>query len=327
MNRKCTFIKYLLMIQVFTIYSAEDEQSFPPGDAALQEGSQEAAAQVPAPEGAPPIEGGSLGAEKASAPLVWRTVDRKEPKNSAFRGNWFKKRTLVQDARVVYESIHTRVTEQWEPQLQAFLKQYEQSLARVSDALKKIPYSVERINELESQVKELDTERPMQLVTQAQKAFSLVRLIERSMQEIIAVLQKQIAMAASYEKDAWRLYEEIDTAYDDIAAAQAYATLQSMRDYSVNVVNEYLQKQLIPYAESLVRQYDETIKTFVQVKDGLKAYDIYVIPEEKPAPAKPTPAPEPVVANQRWYDWFMAPVWMVDDAFWSLYRWCVGWVR
>ncbi len=304
MDRKRILMGYLCIGGVSALVGAEDEQQVQPEDAgAVQDSS----------------------VQDSSAPLVWRTHERAQAqKKNPFRGNWFKKRTLVADARSTYEAIHHILVEQWEPQLQTFARSYEQSLQRIRDGIGKIPYTRARIDELEPEAKLLDTGRPLELIVEAQKAFDLMPLLASNGEEILALVKKHLALVATYEKDAWSLYEQIDDAYDDDAAAQLYGKLQGMRLYSEQFIVDYFQKRLMPYAEGSMRTYDETVQVFARVKEGLKAYDIYVIPEEKPAPVAAVPN-RPAESAQSWFSWMMQPLWKIDDAFWAAYRWCIGW--
>jgi hypothetical protein len=330
-----------------------------------------------APEGGDPSAAAPSSTPESNVPVTWKYKPAAPRAQNPFRGNWFKKRILVQEARSTYDTIHTLVVDTWEPSFQAFLKTYEPALDTMKDRIAALGFDRARVDAVEQeQLQALVTQRSGEasrqvlaakqearksaaslpegvqapegtgrneqegaeapespelpeeiahLLSDARGAFDTLHDVQVNVSEAINIVRQQQPLGDQYEKQAWKQYEAIDTAYDDIEAAQLHDAMLAAREHLEKLLGEYLQRQLVPYTQQLLQQFETTMSALEQTKDALKKFDIYLVPSEKPAPP-----PAPVVpAPQSWTAWLWSAVTWPLSYVWSLlvlvWNWCMSW--
>lgn len=269
----------------------------------------------------------------ASAPEAWSEPSQIVYEGTDFRGNWFKKRTIVNDARTLYEEIHTYVTTTWEPQFQEFDAQYKNSAIEMKKSIEGLPFAKQDFETARSQLRVvLQGDRaaekpPVKKVTQVPEKpkFSeeqiatfetqLVGMQERynRLEELLQLFesaiqqgQQQVAKGAEQEQAAWKLYEEIDAAYNDQQAALAFEQMKASRAYLQQLLG-YLQQQLAPYCQQLATQFNQEILALASQVRELETQGVAIRPQ-KVAVTSQAPSVLPVSWWSSMWSWIMAPV-------------------
>lgn len=239
---------------------------------------------------------------------AWRSKPALAHMQNPFRGNWFKKKIIVQDARSLYSAIHTLVTEHWEPEFQAFLHVYEPAVDMIRKRLTELEFASERISEVEHELQMQPqgmSSEVIALLQEAQGCFGIIRDVQANVEASIAVAREQLAMGDQYEKKAHQQYLLIDEAYDDLEASRLYDGMRAAQEHLVRLLGEYLQRQLVPYTQQLLQQFEASMVSLGKIKQDLKQFDIYLIERERPAPAA---EPEPIASIKPggWLSWAWA---------------------
>jgi hypothetical protein len=274
------------------------------------------------------------------APTSWApTTSEPPPQETPFRGNWFKKRAILQEMRVSQEALHKMVQEAWIPDHKKFRELYEPAVTQISELQKSLGFEEHTINELEEQLASLPITSPIsttthivppsqimptaafnkdsaiKLLQEMRESLQLMHEIQVNAEKALQQAKQQEPLGPTIDQEAWKHYEEVDAAYDDQRAAVLYEQMRTSEDY-LKKLHEYLVQRLSPYINHLVGRFDATLQHIETVYNALLKQGIILrksdIPSVKPVP--PAPTTPHLTWWQKLLSWIMAP-------FYAIARW------
>lgn len=272
------------------------------------------------------------------APASWTASSHEPPQDTPFRGNWFKKRALLQEMRVSQEALHKMVEEVWIPDHKKFQEIYEPALEQMKAIEHNLGFSQQTVTEIEGQLATLSTtttgtqvpsqvmpsatfdkEAALHLLKEMREALETLGVIGNNAERAFRQAQQQEPMGTNFDQEAWKFYEEIDSAYDDHQAERLYKQIQSSEEY-LKKLHIYLMNELAPYLNYLVGQCDATSHHIETVYNALFKQGIILRKADVPA-ARPVPAP--VAPQPSWWQrivgWLVAPFYAIGRWFKSLF--------
>jgi hypothetical protein len=258
--------------------------------------------------------------EDTPPPSEWTIPPQQSTEETPFRGNWFKKRQLVQEARTLYEELHNQINTTWEPQFQQFEKQFAEVPATLQNRINALGVNPQRIDAARTQLHEPAPVSPQKTGPKAPKnsssqpptavhtpeevevidkkldelkeAYRLLEEVSGTMAQAIEKTRQQSSEGPAQEKAAWKKYEELDAAYSDQQAAQLFAEMKASQEYIEHLLG-YVQRQLIPYCQQLVIQFNQQAERVESLVRDLENQSVFIRPQppkpEKPAPQKAPP--------------------------------------
>lgn len=281
------------------------------------------------------------GGVAQEAPTSWSQSAAEPPQDTPFRGNWFKKRALLQEMRVSQEALHKMVQDVWIPDHKKFQESYSPTTEQMREIQQNLGFSQQTIDEIEQQLSTLSTASavttgsniipaPSQIMPSASFESAVAINLLKEMRESLQLLdeirgntekalqqaQQQEPLGNEFDQQAWKYYEEIDAAYDDHQAEQLYEQVRASEEY-LNKLHEYMLRELSPYINHLVGRYEAVLKHIETVYNALFKQGIILRKADIP-PAKPV-APAPVAPPQlTWWQWILS--WIMAP-FYAIARW------
>jgi hypothetical protein len=311
----------LVCLAITTCHAAEYHEDIPAHELGPAQDSS------PNTSGAP--------SKESETPTNWSEPQRESFSETPFRGNWFKKRALLQDMRALHEKIQAEVTSTWIPLHKKFKDTYGPALPQIEAQQHSLGFSEQTITEVEQALSQHTTAPqppasphvlPSQrrdiplaqaLLKELRESLHIAQEIHANVQAALRIVDEQEPLGAQLEQQAWKYYEEIDLAYNDHQAAKLYEEVQAL-DAHMEELKNYLQGQLAPYLNRLVGQFDAISRHIETVYNGLIKQDIVLRTADIPAPKPPAPPPIPELSWwQKLIAWLLAP-------FYAIARWVKG---
>jgi hypothetical protein len=292
---------------------------------------------------------GQMPADASAAPVVvapvqadvteWSLVQGVDTAGDEGRGDWFKKKKILQQARKVYQELHELVQKISEGHA-TMSKSYGAEIERLSNALTElgiVPTEVEQklkdldasIEKLAAQAKLTDDERKKLVEQQDTKNIlqqflvdtTFATELQQGLTQAVVIAAAQVQQCHIYEQKAWNLYESIDAALNDTIAEQMFEEMQTIFEnvgiigaYLVNDLNGYFQKSmpLLQEQETKVAEQYALLQNRGIFKKKLSAQEMQE--EQKTAAA----AQE--AKSRSWWQLIFSPfVW--------LWNWIIGFFR
>lgn len=255
----------------------------------------------------------------------WSNVQGVDTMGDVGRGNWFKKKGILQRARRLYQDMRPHVKQS--VQLgQEMLKKYEPEIARISQQLASLGIKQEDIGSALTQLNEsiekfavqgsqtdvdkkhiADLHEIRELLNEFVGDMTYVIDLHTGLQQALAILRMQTNQSQAYEKRAWQLYELIDAAFNDKIAEQLFEEMKAIAE-NVGSIETYITADLKNYFErSIPLLQDHAQKGLVNLK-LLQDRGYFVQPapqpqaEQKVEPAQAKPQP------RAWWSYPLLPI-------------------
>lgn len=286
------------------------------------------------PHATSPISVPAPATTTTTAPESWKVTTQAPPHDTPFRGNWFKKRELVQEMRVLYEKLHNEIQTVWTPLHKQFLDAYgavpeqmqtlEEHLGFAEQTLTEIEHALDALSSMNTTSTagaassassphvlpstRRDIPQSYALLKEMRESFSILRDIHTNAATALRIVREQEPLGTQLDQQAWKYYEDIDAAYDDHQAAKLYEEIRALEAH-MHELQQYVQGQLAPYLNHLIGQFDATVKHIESVYNALIKQDIVLRTADIPAPTPPPAPPAPPAPSwwQKILGWIAAP--------------------
>ncbi len=261
----------------------------------------------------------------------WNFVQGVDTAGDEGRGDWFKKKRIVQQARKLYQELHDLVKKIVEGH-DGLLKGYAPELAELSKKLADLalqPADIESklqalngsIETLAAKEKLTDAERKELIGQQDSKnmlqqffeELTFATELEQGLKQAVTIADAQVEQCKIYEKKAWNLYEAIDAALNDTIAEQMLEEIQTIVE-NVGLIGHYLATDLNGYFQKsipLLKEQEQKIAeqyTLLQVRGVLeKKLSAHELAAEKAKAAQAAQAKE----EHSWWQLILSPfIWL-----------------
>lgn len=241
-------------------------------------------------------DGASAGGNPAAAPAQaqtaavteWSLVQGVDTVGDEGRGDWFKKKKILQQARKLYQELRGVVQKIVEAH-GTLNSSYATTIVELSQKLAAIgvqPAEVEqKLQELNASIEKLaaqtqltDIERKTLIEQQDSKnilqQFSLDLTfafeLQQGLNKGITIAAEQVQHCQMYEQKAWALYEAIDAALNDTMAEQMFEEMQTMYE-NIGLIGSYLEHDLNDYFKTslplLQEQEQKVSEQYARLQD------------------------------------------------------------
>lgn len=253
------------------------------------------------------------------------TVDLQTPFDEG-RGNWFKKKDILQKARRLYPEIQAE-GEQVQKQVHALQAAHAPEIERRMEILKESIFEPEllakKVKEFADELEKvsaqerrtaadrqelIDLHDSKKIVDAASEELTYLFELQRGMVEALSLLKAQAERVSAYEKQAWKLYELIDGALNDTIAQQLFDEMQVTAE-NVRMIDRYVQHDLKKYIETTLQEFDRQREIVVTHLNLLRERGIL---GESKAPEQSAVQPEKIkAATYAWWQWPLVPfIWL-----------------
>lgn len=276
-----------------------------------------------------PTQTPAVTAAQSADVTEWNLVQGVETVGDEGRGDWFKKKKILQQARKVYQELRTAVQHIVEIHGTASA-QYTPAIAQLAEklsALKIQPADVEtQLQELTTAIETLaarekltDEQRKLLIEQQDTKNmvqqflvdFKFAHELQDGLQKAATIAATHIQYCQAYEQKAWQLYEAIDAALNDTIAEQMFEEMQTMLE-NVGLISSYISQDLAGYFQKTLPLLQEQEMKIAEEYARLQDRGIFpkeLSEQELQAEQQKTAAAKKVPARS-WWQTILSPfVW------------------
>jgi hypothetical protein len=209
------------------------------------------------------------------------------------RGDWFKKRKILQLARKSYQDISKQVQE-IQATVQQFMQAQEPAILERTKVLEGLGIQEGIINKAETDLVEQIQQNAAQQDRSEANRQELIDLndskklldtfkedvlylfeLQRGMVQAISLLKAQVDRCIAYEKNAWKLYELIDAALNDKIAQQMFDEMQTTLE-NIGLIRSYIENDLKKYTETTIQSFDAQRKVVEDAHQVLMKRAVFV---------------------------------------------------
>jgi len=281
---------------------------------------------------------GSMPVEKEqatdSAPKTWERSDAFDNVADEGRGDWFKKRELLNKGRHLLqeERDHVKHIDELKKKLAA---EFEAALEHMKKAFAELKFTEEGIiatnNSLQDEIKRVSEQKDLrsedrQILLQAHDSkkmldtlhenFTTLNALQHGCTEALSVMITQADQCKTYEQKAWQLYESIDESLSDKVAEHLFAEMQTVSE-NIQLIDTYLQGDITLYVKDVSQRFDALYGQIREEYVALQDRGVFPKPEEIVSEKKVVET-KVVVPESSWWRTLLSPfIWL-----WNL---IVGW--
>lgn len=237
--------------------------------------------QAPGQQQSTDLSAASTGS--AAAPVAQSADVEQQWKPSAYtfdvqgddaRGDWYKKRKILQQARSVHERMHQVVKvldelektliEKYEPALQRLKKSVDDfgfSFNSVQEVAQGIDTAIQKYTEAEGARNEVDRQKLIdlqdskKLVDEFKDEFKYLLDLADSLAQSLGQLKSQVGNANEYEQKAWKIYETIEEVFNDSTAGRLLSEMQASLE-NVEMIEAYIKNDLDKHCQDVITRFD-----------------------------------------------------------------------
>lgn len=280
------------------------------------------------------MEGGSPAptpapAAEPAAVTEWASYAEQVAPVDEGRGDWFKKRKILQQARRSYQDIRKQVQEIQEV-VQHLTHTYEPSIRERTQALQALGITQEEINKAEVDLNQsivdlvnkqsrlevdrqalIDLNDSKKLLDMFKEDMVYLFELQRGMVQGVSLLKAQVERCVAYEKNAWKLYELIDAALNDNIAQQMFDELQTTVE-NIGLIRVYIENDLKKYIQTTLQAFDAQHKAIQDAYGVLVKRGVFVDKNAPQDTIKTDTATKAAVkpaqgAGTAWWHWLVLP--------------------
>ena len=342
MKQKILFLISGVSVLSFSLIADENGFSSQMGDSSASGAlSSEPSAMTPS-EGTVIHEQGTISGAATSEnqqPVVeqWNTPAYPfDTQGDEARGDWYKKRKTLQQARPVHEQIHQVVKNIDEVQ-RLFIEKYAPAAQRLTQAVESFGFSLQEVQEVAHTIdasiaehtqaegvrnegdrqKLIDLQDSKKMIDEFTKEFKYLLDLYESLNKSLDQLKRQVAQANEYEQKAWKNYEAIDEVFNDKTASRL---LNEMRAYLENaqMIEAYIKNDLNNHCQIVIDKFEEQLATVKKLLELVSQRGITFKKAVEQVPAPESTQPETVKTEK--VSWWSK----IGNFFVSIWNWFIG---